>query len=218
MLLTICIISSVSSHPRRRRTPEQARAEILDAGTGLIAERGPDGASLRQVAEAAGVTHGLVVHYFGTYRGLVGAVLQRANERQRDRIREQMLAEGGIPYADRVIKVLFRTLGDEKYVRLWAWTMLHPEAGQSASEGLAGFVDAFEAGVRAAFTGHGEPPPDRARIETVVLLGLSASYGYALGRRSWLAGLGHDPSDTTADETFAAALTSVVAAHLGGKT
>jgi TetR/AcrR family transcriptional regulator, repressor for neighboring sulfatase len=210
--------SGVTSKPRRRRTPDQARAEILDAATGVIAERGPDGTSLRQVADAAGVTHGLVAHYFGTYQGLVRAVLQRAIEQQRARIRERMRAEGGIPYATTVMDLLFATLADERYVRLWAWTMLHPDEGRTPFEGLAGFVDAFEKGVRIAFETHDQQPPDRARIESVVLLGLSASYGYALGRRSWLAGLGHDPSAPDADAAFAATLTSAVAAHLAGRT
>lgn len=210
--------STVTSQPRRRRTPDQARAEILDAATDLIARRGPDGASLRQVAEATGVTHGLVVHYFGTYRGLVRAVLQRASEQQRARIRERIRTEEGIPYATHVVEELFRTLGDEKYVRLWAWAMLNQEEGQSPSEGLAAFVDAFEEGVRIAFDEHGQQPPDRARIESVVLLGLSATYGYALGRRSWLSGLGHDPAAADADAAFGSALTSVVAAHLAGRT
>lgn len=201
---------------RRRRTPEQARAEILAAATELIARRGPDGASLRQVAEAAGVTHGLVVHYFGSYQGLVGEVLRQASERQRARIREGMLAEGGIPYADRVIPELFRTLGDVQYVRLWAWAMLRPEAGQSPSAGLAAFVDAFEDGVGLALTGSDRP--DRARIEQVVLLGLAASYGYALGNRGWLSGLGHDPADPRWAESFAETLQKVVAAHLDGRT
>jgi AcrR family transcriptional regulator len=158
---------------------------------------------------AAGVTHGLVVHYFGTYRSVVSAVLQRANERQRARIRDRMRAADGIPHVLPVMEELFRALVDEKYVRLWAWAMLNPEDGQTPSEGLAAFVDAFEDGVRVAFGDR--KPPDRAQIEATVLLGLSASYGYALGRRCWLTGLGHDPADPQADESFRAALASAVA-------
>jgi AcrR family transcriptional regulator len=201
---------------RRRRTPEQARTEILDAATELIALRGPDGASLRQVAEAAGMTHGLVVHYFGSYQALVGAVLHRAFERQRARIRDGMRADGGIPYADRVIPELFRALADEQFVRLWAWAMLNPDSARSPSAGLAAFVDAFEQGVGLALTGPDRP--DRARIEQVVLLGLSASYGYALGKRGWLSGLGHDPDDPRHDRNFTETLAVTVAAHLDGRT
>ncbi|WP_069772133.1 helix-turn-helix domain-containing protein [Streptomyces sp. LUP30] len=60
--------------PRRRRAPEQARQEILDAAAELIARHGPDGVGLRRVAEAVGISHGLVTHCFGTYSALVRAV------------------------------------------------------------------------------------------------------------------------------------------------
>ncbi|GAA4571406.1 hypothetical protein Pth03_58870 [Planotetraspora thailandica] len=199
---------------RRRRTPEQAREEILAAATELIARYGPDGVGLRQVADAVGITHGLVTHYFGTYSALVRAVLQRENERQRERVRERMRADQGVPLADGMTRVLFETLADERYVRLFTWSSLHSEDVGTSSRGLSELVDAMQAGIRAVLP---EPEtPDRARIEAVVLLGLSAAYGYALGKRSWLAGLGHDPADPTHDTAFRAALTSALATYLTG--
>jgi AcrR family transcriptional regulator len=201
---------------RRRRTPEQAREEILTAAADLIARHGPDGVGLRRVAGAAGVTHGLVTHYFGTYRALVQAVLRRENERQRERVRDRMRADNGVPYAEGMTKVLFDTLTDARYVRLWTWSQLHADdLGTSSSANLAELVDAIEHGIRDVLP---EPRrPDRPRIEAVVLLALSGAYGYALGRRSWLAGLGHDPDDPGHDESFRTALSSAVAAHLTGR-
>lgn len=201
---------------RRRRTPEQAREEILDAAAELIARDGPDGVGLRRVAQAVGVSHGLVTHYFGTYGALVRAVLQRENERQRERVRERMRAERGVPYADDMTRVLFETLADERHVRLFAWSSLHAEDAGTSSQGLAELVDAVEAGVGLALPGPDRP--DRERIEAVVLLALSAAYGYALGRRSWLAGLGHDPADPAHDDAFRAALSATLATHLSGGT
>ncbi|MEW2398136.1 TetR/AcrR family transcriptional regulator [Streptomyces sp. NPDC046862] len=200
--------------PRRRRTPEQAREEILDAAAELIARYGPDGVGLRRIAEAVGVSHGLVTHYFGTYRALVRAVLQRENERQRERIRERMRADHGVPYADGMTQVLFETLADERYVRLFAWSSLHAEDVGTSSRGLSELVDAVEAGVRLALPGPDRP--DRDRIEAVVLLALSAACGFALGKRSWLAGLGHDPADPTHDAAFRAALSAALATHMAG--
>jgi AcrR family transcriptional regulator len=201
---------------RRRRTPEHAREEILDAATELIAEHGPDGVGLRQVAEAVGVSHGLVTHYFGTYAALVRAVLQRENERQRDRVRERMRADQDVPYADGMTRVLFDTLANERYVRLFAWSSLHAQEAGTSSEGLSELVDAMAAGIRSVLPA--SSMPDRARIEAVVLLGLSAAYGYALGKRSWLAGLGHDPADPSHDTAFRAALSTAMAAYLTGAT
>jgi TetR/AcrR family transcriptional regulator, repressor for neighboring sulfatase len=192
---------------RRRRTPDQARAEILAAATELIAERGPDAVTLRLVGEAAGVTHGLVTHYFGTYEALVAAVLRRASEERWGRIRERIAADDGVAHAERVMDVLFEAVGDPRYVRLWAWAMLRPQPGAAA--GLAEFVDGLEAGIATML--EGPDMPSRARIEGRVLLALSASYGYALGRESWLAGLGHDPADAKHDAEFRDGLIRAVA-------
>ena len=199
---------------RRRRTPEQAREEILAAATELIARYGPDGVGLRQVADAVGVTHGLVTHYFGTYRLLVRAVLQRENERQRERVRERMREDQGVPYADGMTRVLFDTLADERYVRLWAWSQLHSEDLETSSTGLSALVDAMQDGIHAVLPG--SQAPNRARIEAVVLLALSAAYGYALGRQPWLDGLGHDPTDPVHDAEFRTALSEALATYLAG--
>jgi AcrR family transcriptional regulator len=51
------------------------RASLLAAATELFAEHGPRSVSVKQVADAAGVNHGLVHHYFGSKDGLVTAVL-----------------------------------------------------------------------------------------------------------------------------------------------
>src|SRR5215510_15406362 len=65
------------SKPRQRRSPEDARAHILDAADQVFRDHLPDAVGLREVAAAAGVSHGLVTHYFATYDGLVAAVIAR---------------------------------------------------------------------------------------------------------------------------------------------
>lgn len=201
--------------PRRRRTPERAREEILTAAGELIARHGPDGVGLRQVAEAVGVTHGLVTHYFGTYRALARAVLARENGRHHERVREQLRADAGVPYADAVTGVLLEILTDERYVRLWAWSTLHAaDVGAATSGNLRELVEAMQAGIRTVL-----PPaqlPGRDRLESTVLLGLSAAFGYTLGKRVWLSELGHDPADPARDAAFAEVLSCAVAAHLAG--
>jgi TetR/AcrR family transcriptional regulator, regulator of cefoperazone and chloramphenicol sensitivity len=51
-----------------------ARAVIRDEAMRLFAGSGVHGVTLRQIADAAGVTHGLVVHHFGSKEGLREAV------------------------------------------------------------------------------------------------------------------------------------------------
>jgi TetR/AcrR family transcriptional regulator, regulator of cefoperazone and chloramphenicol sensitivity len=51
-----------------------ARAVIRDEALRLFAERGPEAVSVRQIAGAAGVSPGLVIHHFGSKDGLREAV------------------------------------------------------------------------------------------------------------------------------------------------
>ncbi|QOV34503.1 TetR family transcriptional regulator [Streptomyces ferrugineus] len=46
------------------------RAVIRDEALRLFADRGPESVTMRQIAEAAGVSAGLVVHHFGSKDGL----------------------------------------------------------------------------------------------------------------------------------------------------
>lgn len=47
-----------------------ARARIRDAAIALFTERGVDGATIRDIAQAAGVSSGLLRHHFGSKEGL----------------------------------------------------------------------------------------------------------------------------------------------------
>src|ERR1700758_3794856 len=51
-----------------------ARAVIRDEALRLFAVRGPDGVTVRQIAAAARVSPGLVLHHFGSKDGLRQAV------------------------------------------------------------------------------------------------------------------------------------------------
>src|SRR5262249_41433285 len=58
-----------------------ARARIRDAALTLFAERGIEGATIRDIAKAAGVSSGLVRHHFGSKEGLRDACDSHALER-----------------------------------------------------------------------------------------------------------------------------------------
>jgi TetR/AcrR family transcriptional regulator, regulator of cefoperazone and chloramphenicol sensitivity len=62
-------------------TQESARAAILSSALQLIAEGGERAATFRRVAAAAGVSHSLLQHHFGTKQGLVSAVDDMVVER-----------------------------------------------------------------------------------------------------------------------------------------
>ena len=70
-----------------------ARARIRDAALRLFAERGLDGATIRDIARAAGVSGGLVRHHFGSKDDLRAACDSYALD-QIMRIKEQAVLEG----------------------------------------------------------------------------------------------------------------------------
>src|SRR5689334_12947531 len=77
------------------RTAEDltARARIRDAALTLFAERGVDGATIRDIAKAAGVSSGLVRHHFGSKEGLRDACDSYALD-QLMTFKEQAMIEG----------------------------------------------------------------------------------------------------------------------------
>lgn len=64
--------SAESARPRGRAEVRQA---VLDATGDLLAERGPAGFTVREVAERAGVNHALVHRHFGTKAEVLQATL-----------------------------------------------------------------------------------------------------------------------------------------------
>ena len=60
-----------------RLAPARRSDEILDAANALFAERGYDEVSVEDIAHAAGVTRGLVHHYFGGRKQVYIALLER---------------------------------------------------------------------------------------------------------------------------------------------
>ena len=52
--------------PYRRESEESRRDALISAALELLAEGGPQAATIRAIAERAGVTPGLIRHYFST--------------------------------------------------------------------------------------------------------------------------------------------------------
>jgi AcrR family transcriptional regulator len=60
-----------------RLDPGQRREQILDAANALFSERAYDEVSIEDIASSAGVTRGLVHHYFGGRKEVYIALLER---------------------------------------------------------------------------------------------------------------------------------------------
>lgn len=66
---------------RTRLTPEQRRKQLLDLGTGLFADQHYDDVHIERVAELAGVSRGLLYHYFPTKRAFFAELVRRETDR-----------------------------------------------------------------------------------------------------------------------------------------
>lgn len=68
---------------RRRQNPEGTRAAILEAACSLLAKDGPEGLSVSQVAQRAGVNRGTAYQHFQTREQLLEATTTWVSEKLR---------------------------------------------------------------------------------------------------------------------------------------
>ena len=68
-------IASIKKPRRRRRSPEEARREAVDAARALLLSGGPNAVTLSAVAADIGVTHANLIHHFGSAAGLQSALM-----------------------------------------------------------------------------------------------------------------------------------------------
>lgn len=175
---------------RVRRSPQEARAHILDAAERVFAKNLPDTVGLKDVAGEAGVSHALVTHYFRTYEGLVDATLERRFQRLRDELVPTILAlvaEGA--GAERLLAAHRAAIGraarDPANARLVLWALLSGRADANdffpqRVQGLRLLVDALVA----------RSPAPREDLELALLASMSVAIAWSLGRRTLAGALG----------------------------
>ncbi|MFI0238528.1 TetR/AcrR family transcriptional regulator [Streptomyces sp. NPDC016845] len=83
---------------RRRMSTEERREQLLSVGARLFAQDPYDDVWIEQVAEIAGVSRGLLYHYFPTKRDFFAAVVRRES----DRMLRLTAAVPGVPARDQI--------------------------------------------------------------------------------------------------------------------
>lgn len=79
---------------RIRLSPEDRREQLLELGLRLFAGSSIDEISIDRLTEEAGISRGLIYHYFGSKQGFREAVVQRAAD---DLVAQTAPTEGGDP-------------------------------------------------------------------------------------------------------------------------
>lgn len=118
------------------------RAEILRAARDSFAEHGYAGASLRDIAERAGTTHGLLLHHFRGKDELLAAVLAQRDSEEREQGQADVHGPGSL--ASYLGDVLINHQETPELTRLWL--ELAVAASRPDHPARAYFVDRYEHG------------------------------------------------------------------------
>jgi AcrR family transcriptional regulator len=167
----------LNQKPKRiRRTPEEARALILEAAEGTIAKTGPSGLRLQDVAKAAGVSHPTILHHFGSREGLVKALNLRTLEDLKAVLVTSMKADTSNG-EDGIARTFAAYRGGlaERMVWLMQSEAAPPPGGMTIFEGVVAALHE----VRTSFA-RPDNPPDIADTRAVVHLTTVAALGDAL--------------------------------------
>lgn len=114
---------STDRKPFRREGEDQRRRELVDATLAAIAELGMDRTTVREIAIRAGVTPGLIRHYFSGKDELVQAAYRQHVEQLAAHAEKAVAAAGDDPVA-RLAAFITGTLSppvvDQTNLSLWA--------------------------------------------------------------------------------------------------
>ena len=116
---------------RVRRTPEQAREEILAVARTRLLEHGIEGLKIADVARDLHMSHATLLHHFGSSEGMRTALIARMGA---DVLTELLATMDGAPASEdqraQWLSTTFATLADPRHGQLFAWLALQPgEAG-----------------------------------------------------------------------------------------
>lgn len=113
---------------RVRRQPEEARELILASAETLLVEQGPLALKLAEVAAAAGVANGTVLHHFGSIDGVHTALMERMTEQLVANVFAAAMREHDRDAQNAaVMEALFDTFETRGAARLAAWLELTGE-------------------------------------------------------------------------------------------
>ena len=161
---------------RTRRPPAATRAHIIDVAAEVFTEKLPDAVGLRELAAAAGISHGLVTHYFQSYENLVNEVIAARLGALRESAFAHLAAATFAPDESPLLDVLLDLREDRALVRLLLWAVLsgRTELVTAATGQLGRIVDMMHA----RLAGLGTKLP-RERIEFSVAAAIALVVGWS---------------------------------------
>ncbi len=109
---------------RKRLSPEESRAQALEAARALLIEAGPQAVTLKAVAARVGRTHANLLHHFGSASGLQKELARHLAQTVCDSIGEAVRAtRAGIGSPREVVDLTFDAFGREGGGALASWML-----------------------------------------------------------------------------------------------
>jgi AcrR family transcriptional regulator len=109
------MVDTVGSHPEGEAAPGtdgDRRAQLVNAAVDYVAAHGIADLSLRGLGTAIGVSHRMLIHYFGSKEHLLVEIVRTSEQRQRDLL-SQLRLEPGLSPAD-AARLLWQQLTDPR--------------------------------------------------------------------------------------------------------
>ncbi len=175
---------------RLRLSPEARRAQLLDLGARLFATRSVDEISIDVLAEEAGVSRGLLYHYFGSKQDFREAVIRHAVE--------DLVAQTAPPASGEPLERLVSSLG--VYVDyVLANLGLYRSLVRAAAGGTVEIQALYEEG-RAALTDRIFTEESQGQILTDTPQARLVIRGWSALTEEMVLAWAEDPSPMTRDE------------------
>jgi len=183
-------IQSATPAKRRKRSPEEARAEALNAARELLMSGGPKAVTLSNVGHAIGMTHANVIHHFGSATELQSALMGSMVADLASSIEDAVAHVRSDAAAPRhLVDIVFDAFEAGGAGRLAAWMALSQEISQlePVSDAVRALVKAIEE--RAQVEGDAA----HRRITSAVLLIALCAFGDSVIGPQLREMLGRDP-------------------------
>ncbi len=178
--------------PTRRTQSERSaetRSRLLEATVSCLVERGYAGTTTIEVCRRAGVSHGSLLHHYGTRDRLLRAALEHLYSELRSRVVDGLASfPEGPKRVDAMVDLMWSVFSSPPFkavIELWLAAANDPDLGMEVGEAAAVFDAEVFPTARRLFPEQGERLPDFESYIAVVFqtmqgMGLAQA---TLGRR-----------------------------------
>lgn len=119
---------------RRRRTPDMAKEEILDAAEAILLEHGPADLKFQEISAAAKISKSTAHHHFGSLEEIHKALAFRVLQRLINDL-SKAFSEGG-PSAEQnvetAVQTVYAIIASERNAKILCWIILSTDTEQLA--------------------------------------------------------------------------------------